>query len=304
MSVRTARQPGHRALGHTRRHCAAATILRMKIESNRRREPALRLALAAVLGLAGITVNASVLLADTVHLVNGRTLDGRAVVEGNGDVALYSSMGVIRLPKNKVAKIDRSDTVEDQILEQLDQLQSPTADDLYELAFEANRRGASTLARDLYREALRLNPEHAATLRALNVQPNAPQNGAATPRPSSRSARSRHAGSELEAEQLKLLRALRAQANAARVAELQRQLLLSAQLEAEAERRTAAESINYPHVTYGQVYWPANQVTVVQRSQPNRTGVSQPRGAAPPRRNAAPPRRSQRKNTIVTIPKP
>lgn len=102
-------------------------------------------------------------LADQVFLTNGRVLEGRARAlpagDSEGEIEIASAMGVLRIPSRLVERIERSDTLEQQ-LEALAAKAGHTADSLFALAIEAESAGARTLARRLFLAVLDLDSDH------------------------------------------------------------------------------------------------------------------------------------------------
>ena len=99
--------------------------------------------------------------ADDVHLTNGRAFYG-VVAEVQGDkVAIRLPDGIIRLPANRVARIERSETRLEQYLlrrHALSERQAPAADWL-ELARWARDEGFNTAYRESARRAADLDPQ-------------------------------------------------------------------------------------------------------------------------------------------------
>lgn len=249
--------------------------------------------------------------ADTLWLTNGRSLEGTAVVRDDGDVELHSTMGVVRFPGHKVDRIERSESIEDQVASRLDALQSVSVDDLYELGMEARLDGAYTLSERLLNEALRLDPDHEPSRTALGfvrtpdgwmlerLLPAARDRGSARPLDAE------------AAERIALLRSLRAQAEASRLAELQRRQLLAleAQRLAETQRRAMRPAVADDFVVHTVVpIWtgavPVGRLPTVQErgarsGRATQQGAVQRRGSgtAPPTSQS--PDRARRRNTIV-----
>lgn len=263
-----------------------------------------------------LLVSAGGLVADTVWLTNGRSLEGRAVVRDDGDVELHSTMGVVRLPGHKVDRVERSQSIEDRVAARLDGLQSVSADDLYELGMEARLEGAYTLSERLLNEAVRLDPDHEASRRALGFV-RTPEGWMLEHLVAHRSVAPR--GSTLDAEaaeRIALLRALRAQSEASRRAEFQRQQLLALEAQRRAEEQSRAEAhralvgIDDDFVVQTVIpIWSAPYITPyglpyrapVQRRTSQTTGTTRPaQGAAPvPTRRSGSPDRPPRRNTLV-----
>lgn len=260
---------------------------------------------ASFLALACLGGGTGPLVADTVWLTNGRSLEGRAVVRDDGDVELHSTMGVVRFPAHKVDRVERSESIEDRVAVRLDSLVSVSPDDLYELGMEARLAGAYTLSERLLEEGLRLDPDHEATRRALGFV-RTPDGWMLEHLVARRAPAPRADGNAAEAaERIALLRALRAQSEAARSAELQRQQLLAL----EAQRLAAAERAESDRdatlatddfvvrtvipiwsVPYG-LHPTSAQPPPAPRATPTETRRT-------PRR-AAPAQQTQRRNTIV-----
>lgn len=269
------------------------------------RAPARRVTRVAVV-LVALWFAGSALLADTVWLTNGRSLEGRAVVRSDGDVELHSTMGVVRVPGHKVDRVERSVSIEDRVASRLDDLRSVSADDLYELGMEARLEGAYTLSERLLGEALRLDPDHEATRRAMGFVRTA--DGWMLERlVAGRAPKRQKDESDAEAaERIALLRALRAQAEATRWTELQRQQLLAL------EAQRLAEAQNAPHterddfvvqtvipiwsVPYGIPRGVSQPRTPQARSAPTPRQAARP--GSPARRGAA-TQRTERRSTFV-----
>ena len=245
--------------------------------------------------------------ADTVWLTNGRSLEGRAVVRDDGDVELHSTMGVVRVPGYKVERVERTESIEDRVAGRLDGLESVSADDLYELGMEARLEGAYTLSERLLGEAMRLDPDHEATRRALGFvrTPDGWMLEHLVGRRGPQRAGRNEVATEA-AERIALLRTLRAQSEAARRAELQRQQLLALEAQrlaevrrAEAQRSAASDDfvvqtvIPIWSVPYGL------QRPVSRRTRPARAVPATNRGTAP---SSTVPPGPPRRNTILRSP--
>ncbi|HVS16172.1 MAG TPA: hypothetical protein VMV46_19820 [Thermoanaerobaculia bacterium] len=116
------------------------------------------------------TLLASPLRADRVILTNGNALEGRAEVLGDGSVAVTSAMGTWTVAAHRVARVERSETAEDRVRSRLRAAAEPTPDLLYDLALEAREAGAETLALQLARRAIELEPDHEPARRLLGYR--------------------------------------------------------------------------------------------------------------------------------------
>jgi len=255
----------------------------------------------AILALLSVSLSGPI-EADTVQLTNGRTLDGRAVVLDSGDVELYSSMGMIRLPKSKVAAVRKAETAEDRILSALNEIARPTAEDLFEFAQEARLDGATTLSVRLFKEALRLDPNHEPSRTALGYR----RTTGGWQQPDERDPKTAPRESEA-AERLALLRALRAQAMASQVAERQRQLLLALQA---AQLTSGSGRPGYQQhygtaAYYGVAYTPQFQPAPMARQpRPDLRPSPAHRNHQRPTSPRSSPRRSPSRNTLVRVAPP
>jgi hypothetical protein len=132
----------------------------------RRPLPGLLTTAATIAALLAASL-ASPLHADRVILANGNALEGRAEVLEDGSVAITSAMGTWTVPAHRVARVERSETLEDRVEARLRTARDPSADLLYDLALEAREAGAASLARQLALRAIELEPDHEAARRLL-----------------------------------------------------------------------------------------------------------------------------------------
>ncbi len=123
--------------------------------------------------LALVSLLAAPARADKVWLANGNFLEGNARVLENGDVAIETAAGTMTLPAESVRRVERTETMEQQVAEFLRQNPDAGADTLYRLGVESRDAGSTTLARQLFERAVELDPRHAAARRALGYRQGA-----------------------------------------------------------------------------------------------------------------------------------
>ena len=124
----------------------------------------LRLLACGLLALVSMTLSA-----DTVHLTNGGTLEGRVRYE-NGKIILEQPNGMVILDPSRVEFVEKSKTVLDEYDERAAALKAaaqPSADDYVALARFAADRNLKLQAEASYKKALALDAGHAGARIAL-----------------------------------------------------------------------------------------------------------------------------------------
>jgi hypothetical protein len=108
--------------------------------------------------------------ADEVWLDNGRRLSGKVTRLPDGRVEVVAALGRLVLPGERVAKIERGESVEEAVQAALALLAPGDVTRRFELASLCQREGAATLARQLFQAVVRLSPDHEGARRALGYQ--------------------------------------------------------------------------------------------------------------------------------------
>jgi hypothetical protein len=108
--------------------------------------------------------------ADRVVLTNGNFLEGRAEVLADGSVAVTSAMGTWTVAAHRVARVERTETVEERVEAVL--AAAPKGDPavLYDLAVWSRDQGAETLARQLAQRAIELDAGYEPARRLLGYR--------------------------------------------------------------------------------------------------------------------------------------
>jgi hypothetical protein len=107
--------------------------------------------------------------ADVVVLKGGERIEG--VVREDGDeVSVRLDFGTLTLDRAEVASIERAASPLSRIEEKRAALAPGDAEGLYRLGLEAERAGLSSQARGLFREVLRLAPDHRGARAALGYR--------------------------------------------------------------------------------------------------------------------------------------
>ncbi|HVR29351.1 MAG TPA: hypothetical protein VMS86_07420 [Thermoanaerobaculia bacterium] len=117
-------------------------------------------------GIAAFALSTAPTAADVVHLKNGQKLEGEAV-EANGEVAIRSAMGELRLPADLVVRIERGMSPGQAATRRLEALRPNDTEGRLELAMDLQSKGETTLARRIYAEVLELDPDHPIARRSL-----------------------------------------------------------------------------------------------------------------------------------------
>lgn len=105
--------------------------------------------------------------ADVIYLRNGNRLEGEATRHPDGEVEIVSVGGSLRLPGAMVDRIEQGPTREALALAELETLASDDLGGRFRIAEQLEESGASTLARAVLHEILRIDPDHAGARRAL-----------------------------------------------------------------------------------------------------------------------------------------
>ena len=120
----------------------------------------------AVLSGCMVALLAAAVSADKLVLIDGRTFTGTVAVEGD-TVLIIVPYGKLRFPKTQVERIELKDTPEQEFRKRLAETPLDDVAALYDLADWAERNSLARQAADLYALILKLDPDHAATRRAL-----------------------------------------------------------------------------------------------------------------------------------------
>ena len=121
----------------------------------------------ALLGVTVLVFLSTPALADRVWLTNGNYLEGEATRQADGSVAVTSMVGTITVPAEKVDRIEDHESFEQRVARYLEENEDLSAQEIYDLADQANRQGFATLARKLYERVLELDDDHEGARRAL-----------------------------------------------------------------------------------------------------------------------------------------
>jgi|GEM_PF-4417302 hypothetical protein len=124
----------------------------------------------ATLSLFALALSSSPAVGDVIFLRNGQQLEGEILPLANGKVRVRLASGSLTLSEHQIAEVRDARTPEEIALETLEELDadgSAPADRVVELAQWAEEQQAFTLARRLYREALRRDPDQRMARRAL-----------------------------------------------------------------------------------------------------------------------------------------
>ena len=108
--------------------------------------------------------------ADEVLLKNGLRLAGTATALSDGRVRVETSFGVLTLPQSSIARVERGVSPHEAVRAALANLAANDADGRVELALGLAREGTTTLARELLREALSIDPNHPKARAALGYR--------------------------------------------------------------------------------------------------------------------------------------
>jgi hypothetical protein len=125
-----------------------------------------RLLTLAPAALAMAALSAPPIAADVVHLKNGQRLEGDTI-EADGQVAIHSAVGELRIPMDMVARIERGPSIEAEALRKLEATSPTDVDARAAIASELESNGAATLARRIYGDVLAIDPDHPVARRAL-----------------------------------------------------------------------------------------------------------------------------------------
>ncbi len=127
----------------------------------------------ATLSLLALALSSSPVAGDVIFLRNGQQLEGEVLPLANGKVRVRLASGSLTLAEHQIAEVRDARTPQEiasDTLEALDADGSAEADRVVELAHWAEEQQAFTLARRLYREALRRDPDQRVARRALGFQ--------------------------------------------------------------------------------------------------------------------------------------
>lgn len=126
--------------------------------------PTLRpLSTLALLALAGATAAR----ADEILLKNSKRLQGTAIALADGRVQVETSFGVLTLLGAAIDRIDRGESVREVARAALAELPAGDAAGRLALARWCQSEGATTLAKELMRQVIALEPDHAEARSAL-----------------------------------------------------------------------------------------------------------------------------------------
>jgi len=115
---------------------------------------------------AVLLLTVSPLLADVVHLKNGNTLEGEVALEGDTYVVKRGA-AVMKIAKDKVARIERKTPLHTVYAQKLAALQPPTADGYCQIGEWCLSNGLQVEAGDCFRKAIGLDPDHEVGRRQL-----------------------------------------------------------------------------------------------------------------------------------------
>ena len=126
------------------------------------------LAAAALLLLLGPTAA----LADVVHLVDGRKIEGKILSVEDGVVAVEAKFGVLKFKAAEIKSIERGETEWERLRREATEARAKLADDatadqVLEVARAAREADLYQMEDELVARALEIDPDHAATRKFL-----------------------------------------------------------------------------------------------------------------------------------------